>query len=299
PEVDYEKTTASGEEFAKVFYDISGRTDVQFGDLVSLSVFRPNIRMVNKFGEGRVFIVGDAAHTHSPTGGQGMNSSVLDAANVSWKIALVSKGLAPHSLLQTYSDERVPVIREMLGRTTRLLDRTMRPGEDRDEGWFRGGPLFMLGINYRWSPLAVDERRDPPTADERESAYVGAEGVCAGDRAPDAPVAGDVAQLFDLFKITRHVVLVFSADGAVTNAVVAAVGKLPHGSVEVATVLPESATVSSTQSARFVKDKDGLAYKAYEITSDPTIVVVRPDGFVGAVVKGVEGVNNYFKRVFV
>ncbi|KAI5835533.1 hypothetical protein K523DRAFT_359890 [Schizophyllum commune Tattone D] len=299
PDLDYDKVASSGKELAKAFYEISGRTDVQFGEVISLSVFRPNIRMVSKFGGGRVFLVGDAAHTHSPTGGQGMNSSVLDAANLSWKMALVFKRLAPFSLLATYSDERVPVIREMLGRTTRLLDRTMRPGENPDEGWFRGGPLFMLGIHYRWSPLAVDERREPPTIDERESAYVGAHGVCAGDRAPDAPVDGNVAQLFDLFKITHHTVLVFSEDASFVDEVAAVVEQYPKGLVDVAVVLPRGTAKGTTTKANHtLTDKDGVAYKAYEVSDDPTIVVVRPDEFIGAIVKNVDGMEKYFKRVF-
>ena len=77
-------------------------------------------------------------------------------ANLTWKLSLVLKGLAPLSLLTTYTDERVPVIREMLGLTTRLLDRTILPGDnDKDEGWRRGGALFMLGVHCRWSPLVI------------------------------------------------------------------------------------------------------------------------------------------------
>lgn len=99
-----------------------------------------------------------------------MNSSVQDSANLAWKIALVLKGHASKALLETYTTERVPVIQEMLGRTTRLLNRTMRPGEERDEGWQRGGVLNMLSIHFRWSPIVLDERRTPPTKDERLSA---------------------------------------------------------------------------------------------------------------------------------
>ncbi|KAL1672846.1 FAD binding domain-containing protein [Schizophyllum commune] len=299
PDIDNEKTASSREEFIKVFQEISGRSDIEFGELVTLGVFRPNIRMVDRFGEGRVFVVGDAAHTHSPTGGQGMNSCVQDAANLTWKLSLVLRGLASLSLLTTYTDERVPVIREMLGLTTRLLDRTLRPGgNNKDEGWRRGGALFMLGVHCRWSPLVVDERREPPEVDERESAYVGAKGVCAGDRAPDAPVEGGVGHLFDLFKPTHHVVLVFSKDAARVDAVVDTVAGLPKGLAEVTAVLPkEGAADGTTKATHTLMDKDGHAYKAYEVSSDPTIVVVRPDGVIGAIVKSAASVENYFRYI--
>ncbi|KAL1755699.1 FAD binding domain-containing protein [Schizophyllum commune] len=300
-DVDYEKPSWTSEDFARLFFEITGRTDVQFGETIGLTVWRPNIRMINQFSVGRVFIVGDAAHTHSPTGGQGMNSSVQDAANLAWKLALVLHGHAPPSLLDFYNAERVPVIREMLERTTRLLDRTMRPGEDTDEAWHRRGPLHMLRIHYRWSPIVVDERRSAPPLDERESAYVGSEGLCAGDRAPDAPVEGHAARLFDLLKITRHTVLVFSADLTFVDEVTATIDKIPNGLCDVAVVLPRGTTPETFvnfKASKILTDKDGEAYKAYEVSEgDPTVFVTRPDGVIGAVVKNGEGVENYFSKL--
>ncbi|KAL1725457.1 FAD binding domain-containing protein [Schizophyllum commune] len=300
-DVDYGKPTWSSEDFAKLFHEITGRTDVQFGETIGLTVWRPNIRMIDHFSVGRVFIIGDAAHTHSPTGGQGMNSSVQDAANLAWKLALVLQGRAHPSLLDSYNAERVPVIREMLERTTRILDRTMRPGEDTDEAWHRRGPLHMLGIHYRWSPIVVDERRSPPPTDERESAYVGSKGLCAGDRAPEAPVEGDMARLFDLFKFTRHTVLVFSADQAFVDEVAATIERLPNDMCDLAVVLPRGTTpetFANYKAAEILTDKDGEAYKVYEVSEGkPTAFVVRPDGVTGAIVNNGEGVEKYFSKL--
>ena len=66
----------------------------------------------------------DCAHCHSPAGGQGLNSSVQDSANLGWKLALVHKGLAPDSLLDTYAEERLRVIAQMLQLTTALYAKT-------------------------------------------------------------------------------------------------------------------------------------------------------------------------------
>jgi len=71
--------------------------------------------------EGRVLIVGDAAHVHSPVGGQGMNTGLQDATNLAWKLALVLRGGASPPLLDSYGDERLPVARQLLRTTDRLF----------------------------------------------------------------------------------------------------------------------------------------------------------------------------------
>ncbi|KAF8321576.1 hypothetical protein DL93DRAFT_1424691 [Clavulina sp. PMI_390] len=90
---------------------------VEVVDVKWISLFKPSFRCAQSFGVGRVFIGGDNAHIHSPMGGQGLNSSVQDAHNLGWKLALVLKGLSPPSLLESYSEERIPVIKAMLGLT--------------------------------------------------------------------------------------------------------------------------------------------------------------------------------------
>ena len=75
--------------------------------------------MVNRYRIGRVFLAGDAAHIHSPAGGQGMNTGIQDAYNLGWKLGLVLHG-ANASLLDTYEEERLPVAASVLGISTRL-----------------------------------------------------------------------------------------------------------------------------------------------------------------------------------
>ena len=78
-------------------------------DPIWLSGFRINERKVNDYRSGRVFVAGDAAHIHSPAGGQGMNTGMQDAFNLAWKLALVCKGEAAETLLDSYSVERSAV----------------------------------------------------------------------------------------------------------------------------------------------------------------------------------------------
>ncbi|BFO18372.1 hypothetical protein SHKM778_47600 [Streptomyces sp. KM77-8] len=89
-----------------------------------VSVFTIQQRMITSMSEGRVVLAGDAAHVHSPASGQGLNTGVQDAYNLAWKLALVVQGHAPQTLLDSYSAERVPIGRALLGSTrkaTRLV----------------------------------------------------------------------------------------------------------------------------------------------------------------------------------
>ncbi|MFG2786892.1 FAD-dependent monooxygenase [Streptomyces sp. NPDC048419] len=139
------------------------------------SEFRPRAALADRFRSGRVFLAGDAAHVHSPAGGQGLNTSVQDAYNLGWKLGAVLSDGADPALLATYEEERRPIAAQMLGVSTGV-----HRGEVR-----RGAATMQLGLGYRESTLSEDTR--PAAATPR-----------AGDRAPDAQEA-DV-RLFDAFR---------------------------------------------------------------------------------------------------
>ena len=85
-----------------------------------LSQFVITRRQVRHYREGHVFLAGDAAHIHSPVGGQGMNTGIQDAFNLGWKLALYIQGLGTAELLSSYGSEREPVARGVLRLTHRL-----------------------------------------------------------------------------------------------------------------------------------------------------------------------------------
>ena len=96
-------------------------TDYGMGEPRWLSRFHSDERQVPQYRVGRVFLAGDAAHVHSPAGGQGMNTGLQDAANLGWKLAAVAGGWAGDGLLDTYQDERHPVGQQVLRSSSALL----------------------------------------------------------------------------------------------------------------------------------------------------------------------------------
>src|SRR5437763_3242540 len=96
------------------------RRDLRVHAVAWASAYSMNARLADRFQVERVLLVGDAAHTHPPTGGQGLNTSVQDSYNLGWKVAAVLGG-ARQMLLATYEEERRPVAAGMLGLATKLL----------------------------------------------------------------------------------------------------------------------------------------------------------------------------------
>ena len=110
-EIDFHTIEGTVKKFSKL--------DVQYEKVNWFSVYKLHHRVVNNFREGRILLVGDSAHIHSPAGGQGMNTGLQDAHNLAWKIAFVLKGFADEKLLNTYNEERMPFAKWVLGFTDR------------------------------------------------------------------------------------------------------------------------------------------------------------------------------------
>jgi len=92
---------------------------ISFNYINWFSVYKLHHRCVNKFKEGNVFVAGDAAHVHSPAGGQGMNTGLQDSYNLAWKLSYVVKGIAGKELLETYNEERLPFAKWLMNFTDR------------------------------------------------------------------------------------------------------------------------------------------------------------------------------------
>ena len=228
----------------------TGRTDIEIRSVSWASAFQMNARLADRYRAGRVLLVGDAAHVHPPTGGQGLNTSVQDAYNLGWKLAAVACG-APPALLDSYEEERRPIAAEVLGLATRLLVDAKR-GEMR-----RGREVHQLDIGYPESSLALEA----PTRTQ---------GLRAGDRAPDAPVtgaAGQATRLFELFKGAHWTLLGWETH---RHEVAPRAGLRIH-------------TFSDPDGRGDLRDDGGHFREAYGLAPGDW-ALVRPDGHVGAVV---------------
>ncbi|MFD3538967.1 FAD-dependent monooxygenase [Streptomyces sp. NPDC058662] len=254
------------------------------------SVFRISHRLVDRYGDGRVFVAGDAAHIHPPTGAQGMNTGIQDAWNLAWKLALAVDGAAHPALLASYDAERRPVGEEVVGRTVRHA----RQGIEAD-------PADPATLMLREAQLLVGYRGGPlvgPVGD--------GPGPQPGDRAPDCagltgPIAAYPMRLYDLLRARDHVLLLYgdgpgghgddpedAGDGSADNssadngfdALAAAARDASAGRVEACAILAAGVPDGVTRLPVY-HDGAGEFARGYAPTG-PTAFVVRPDGYLGA-----------------
>jgi hypothetical protein len=257
---------------------------VTFGETSDTSVWRPNIRLAERYRQGRLFLAGDAAHVHPPTGGQGMNTGLQDAYNLGWKLAHTLRG-APDSLLDTYQAERRPVAQKLLETTTRRFNAVTRGGprdrlhaaRDNFSAGNEEADITQLSITYRGGPLARDISTTPDGADR--------DLIRAGDRAPDASglrSADGIRRLSDILR-GPHLTLLHFADHPLAETSIRSVTLSPSG--------------TPTRPGVFV-DTEGHAHRAYGVTS-PATVLVRPDGHIGLTMIGHDQVacDDYLLRV--
>ncbi len=241
---------------------VSTGTGIRLHDVSWATVWKPNIRLAQQFRAGRVFLAGDAAHVHPPTGGQGLNTGVQDAYNLGWKLATaITGGLAnAEALLDSYQDERLPIASRVLGISTELLDKSLRGSED---ALHRGEETRQLDLCYRDGPLNTDDGCSAVLA--------------AGDRAPDAPCLlrnGRRVRLFELFAGPHWTLLRFGPHAP----------GLDHG------------WVRSHRVGTDLLDADRHLDRAYAVTQD-TAVLVRPDGYIGAITTRQPALEAYRNRL--
>jgi 2-polyprenyl-6-methoxyphenol hydroxylase-like FAD-dependent oxidoreductase len=139
--------------------------DFGLRDVTWLSRFSDAARQAARYRAGRVLLAGDAAHIHSPAGGQGLNIGVQDAVNLGWKLAQVVRGISPDSLLDTYHSERHPVAARVLKNT--LAQTALGRGDERTKALhermaellkmeeprkYYGGMMSGLDVHYDLGP---------------------------------------------------------------------------------------------------------------------------------------------------
>jgi 2-polyprenyl-6-methoxyphenol hydroxylase-like FAD-dependent oxidoreductase len=207
-QIDYEEIEAKIRDEMQMPLDITG--------VKWFSVYRVHSRRVDKFRDRRCFLAGDAAHIHTPAGGQGMNTGIGDAYNLAWKLALVLRGKADEKLLDTYNTERLENAKRLLETTDRLFQ--LGTHDDFLTNFIRTHifpylaqiatkfnwvkqtvfPIVsQIGINYRHSDLSVH------AGDEDFK-------IKAGDRMPYFTIEGK--SVYDFLREPKFHYLIFTND---------------------------------------------------------------------------------------
>jgi hypothetical protein len=216
-------------------------------DVTWLAGFRIQHQVVEEYGKGRVFVAGDAAHVPSPAGGQGMNTGIQDACNLAWKIQLALSGQAAEGLLESYSLERAPVGRDMVGLSDRMGHMQV------SDAAALVGQVSEIGIHYRGSPIVAQD-------------WSGDGGPQPGDRAP----------LVKGLDGSAHHLLLFSGDEPDMERLAAVRSLMPKG-----LVYPSLVTIRPMDwTAPVIVDEDRAIHEKFGAKTS-CVYLVRPDGYVG------------------
>jgi len=244
---------------------------IAFRSCAWFSTYRIHHRVTERFRNARCFLLGDAAHVHSPMGAQGMNTGLQDAYNLAWKLALVVSGQAGEALLDSYEAERLPVARRLLATTDRAFQLVV--SKNRLGSFFRTRimpnlaafamaretvrrlafrALSQTGIAYRQSPLSQTLNGLPKEASQ------------PGDRFPWLHLRfqadGPREDLFQRLDDTRFNLLAFGQRASLAElnapAELLAVHEIPDGA-------------------------DNAAELARVAIKGPAFYLLRPDGHVG------------------
>ena len=262
--------TADG--IRRMIYERTGKSDLKIREIYWASLFSSRLGMAEQFRKNRVFLAGDAAHVHSPAGGQGMNTSVQDSYNLGWKLGQVLKHGAPDSLLDTYEEERLPVAANLLQFVGQIHKNWMGTGGSGQPK----GDSQQIALNYRSGSLALHEPTDGL--------------IQAGDRAPDAPLKnaeGTTVRLFDIFRGPHFTVL------ALGGAPLPKLDKRFEGNVHIHRIVSPGAPLENGD----LIDTGGYAHRHF----GSAVVVVRPDkylGFASSSIDAPAAATRYLARFF-
>src|SRR5919199_3025405 len=306
------------EEFQQLATELSA-LPMRLHDPGWLARFRLHHRGVNSYRAGRAFVAGDAAHIHSPAGGQGMNTGIQDAYNLAWKLALVIKGRAADSFLDSYHEERYPIGKRLLRTTDRLFSvaATHNPlliavrnvlvplvlprifdKRSRRARAFRF--VSQLGIKYPDSPIVDEEMRGADRAFRH--------GPAAGYRAPDGPLrlVGDSrsVSLFSRLRGIPHHLLLFGGQEATADDWDAVATELRNLVADYDGLLEPHLIVAGepAQARREIPvyaDESGLVHERDGLKS-AGYYLIRPDGYVAFRAPGLDlrPVRAYLRKMF-
>ncbi|KAJ4390660.1 hypothetical protein N0V93_004258 [Gnomoniopsis smithogilvyi] len=257
---------------------------IRLHDPFWLARYHLHHRCATKYRDGRLFVAGDAAHIHSPVGGQGMNTGIQDSVNLGWKLARVLKGEEADDFLDAYHQERWPIGQHLLTQTDQLF--TFLTSNTPTFNLFRN---FLLphalpsiantdmpqNMMKYFSGLSIKYRRSPIV-----HTAAGFDGPLRGGfRAPDGPIQtvnGKQSWLQELLRGPGYHTLFFSkaADDKALEA------ELLKANLEKHEAQLHIITTMKSSNQKAVVDIDGELHKRYGFDTKPGFVHVRPDGYI-------------------
>ena len=237
--------------------------------------FSVNQRKASHYRQGSVFLAGDAAHIHSPIGGQGMNTGIQDAANLAWKLAAVGQG-ANVRLLDSYNEERGKVGEQLLRGTARGL--RLATASNLLLVWIRDF-LIHRATRFQMIQTAMARTISEVSINYRGSSIVRRQGIDgplrAGDRMPNAVCKETGQTLLAALRESRH--LLVTVDQSVPE--------ITKGLRQITTVALKSRSHEWTPSIERL------------LGAGPRIYLVRPDGYIGFAGTSAEALRKYAPEV--
>lgn len=251
-------------------------------DVAWTSPFWIHGKVAEHMQKGPIFLVGDAAHIHSPAGGQGMNTGMQDAYNLAWKLALIVKENAKSSLLESYQMERYPIVKDIVDQNeyfTKLalfdenflsklkkLSQELSKGSNIDLEKKFGNQLTQLDIQYKNSPIINYEHK--PNL------------LQPGQRAPDQHVGQST--LYRYFSITQHTILLFTGRNP-TNESLEKISRLQKSLENQYPELIKSYVIHKDQlrDSNTIVDTNWIIHESYQINK-PAIYIIRPDTYISS-----------------
>jgi len=280
--------------------DERGPGGLVLSDPVWLSGFRIHERKVDEYRHGRVFLAGDAAHIHSPAGGQGMNTGIQDAYNLGWKLGLIEAGRARDGLLDTYTTERSAVGEVVLRNAAAMTRVATLRNPIAQAVRSRLAPL-LASFDFVRSRLAatlaeleIDYGKSPLSGEHRGAsahAWLLGGGVPPGGRAPDVALvdaaSGAAVQLHEVLHGTSHVLLALTGVDDGDDAAPRVAGAAAHVARRYGDAVSPCLVVAGRTGprdlafpGRVVLDPERALHRRYA-AAHASLYLIRPDGYVG------------------
>jgi 2-polyprenyl-6-methoxyphenol hydroxylase-like FAD-dependent oxidoreductase len=273
-------------------------------DISWVSPFWIHSNLIDHMRHDLTFLAGDAAHNHSPIAGQGMNTGLQDAYNLAWKLALVIKGDAQPSLLDSYQDERHPVISKVVNQTERFTEMALF-----DKSFLTKLHTFCDEASHDNSEISQKiaeeieqldiQYKNSPAIDYHE--HINKKSPQQGERAPDVFI-DQTTRLYDYLRNTQHNILLFTGL-SVSTEIMTKINETQQWLKKTYANLIKIHVISTEKlkdNENIIFDVNCIIHKRYGIKTN-AVFIIRPDNYIAYCSKSFEInlIETFFKKYFI